>query len=279
MKGRGYIFTAVILLLDILLFAFGGGILAIIASLYAFTFGEWLGRWRMGAVPCNPSAGRNHQKLHNCFERVKTKAEADCKYVFKGVNVYFIPGDQINAYAFGWRSIGVTAGALNLDSRTVEALIAHEYGHIVNGDSVLNMVMTVNCFGIAALLAYFQFAFLAAIYLTVLIACLVGVMRLSFISCFITSKITSLVNWIGQFVQHGAVNICEAVIRLVGRKGELMADEYATKLGYGFYLRSFLSRFSDDRQRQSFFEVLYSTHPANEVRIANITNALEQRNP
>ena len=82
--------------------------------------------------------------VQNCFKRVKTKAEADCKYVFKGIKIYYIPSDQINAYAFGWRSIGVTDGALNLDTRTVESLIAHEYGHIVNGDSVLNMVMTVN---------------------------------------------------------------------------------------------------------------------------------------
>ena len=52
-------------------------------------------------------------------------------------NIYIVPDQKIQAYAFGWRSIGVTEGALNLDTRTLEALIAHEYGHIVNGDSVL----------------------------------------------------------------------------------------------------------------------------------------------
>ena len=102
-------------------------------------------------------------------------------------------------------------------------------------------------------------------------------MRFSFVSYFITNKITSLVRWIGQFVQQGALSLCEVVIRLVGRKGELLADEYASNLGYGFYLRNFLTRFSDDRQRQNFFEVLYSTHPANDIRIANISNALERR--
>lgn len=34
----------------------------------------------------------------------------------------------MNAYCFGARSIGVTEGALNLDNRTVEAIIAHELG-------------------------------------------------------------------------------------------------------------------------------------------------------
>ena len=141
MRGRGYIYSAIILFADILLTAIGGGALAVVAAIYAFTFGEWLGRKQMGAVVCNPAQGRKQQKLQNCFERVKNKAEADCKYVFKGIKIYYIPSDQINAYAFGWRSIGVTDGALNLDTRTVESLIAHEYGHIVNGDAVLNMVM------------------------------------------------------------------------------------------------------------------------------------------
>ena len=277
MRGRGYIYSALILFADILFAAIGGGVLAVVAAIYAFTFGEWLGRKQMGAVVCNPSQGRKQQKLQNCFKRVKTKAEADCKYVFKGIKIYYIPSDQINAYAFGWRSIGVTDGALNLDTRTVESLIAHEYGHIVNGDSVLNMVMTVNCLGIAAILAFYQFAFLAAIYIIVLIACLIGVMRFSFVSYFITNKITSLVRWIGQFIQQGALSLCEVVIRIVGRKGELLADVYASNIGYGFYLRNFLSRFPDERQRQNFTEVLYSTHPANEIRIANISAALERR--
>lgn len=277
MRGRGYIYSMLILFADICFTAVGGGGLAVIAAIYALSFGEWLGRKQMGAALCNPTQGRKQEKLKNCFERVKTKAELDCKYLFKGVKVYYIPSAQINAYAFGWRSIGVTDGALNLDTRTVEALIAHEYGHIVNGDAVLNMVMTVNCLGIAVILAFYQFAFLAAIYIIVLIAYLVGVMRFSFVSYFITNKITALVRWIGEFVQHSALNLCEIVIRLVGRKGELLADEYASNLGYGFYLRNFLTRFSDDRQRQNFFEVIYSTHPSNDIRIANISNALERR--
>ena len=83
MRGRGYIYSAIILFADILLTAIGGGALAVVAAIYAFTFGEWLGRKQMGAVVCNPAQGRKQQKLQNCFERVKNKAEADCKYVFK----------------------------------------------------------------------------------------------------------------------------------------------------------------------------------------------------
>lgn len=63
-------------------------------------------------------------------------------------NIYIVPDQKIQAYAFGWRSIGVTEGALNLDTRTLEALIAHEYGHIVNGDSVLNMVLSSSAIGL-----------------------------------------------------------------------------------------------------------------------------------
>jgi len=63
MRGRGYIYSAIILFTDILLTAIGGGILAVVAAIYAFAFGEWLGRKQMGAVVCNPSQGENNK---NC---------------------------------------------------------------------------------------------------------------------------------------------------------------------------------------------------------------------
>lgn len=95
----------------------------------------------------------------NCYQRVREKVAAEGRNLPNNIKVCLIPGDEMNAYCFGARSIGVTEGALNLDNRTVEAIIAHELGHLTNGDSVLNMVLIVNCLGIIAVLAFYQFAF------------------------------------------------------------------------------------------------------------------------
>ncbi len=277
MRGRGYIYSIIILLVDVLFTPFGGGILALIAVIYAFAMGEWLGRKKMGAIACDSLSGRSQQKLSSCFERVKTKAERESQYVSKKVKVYYIPSDEINACAFGRRSIGVTAGALNLDNKTVETLIAHEYGHIVNGDVVLNMVLIANGFGIVTILGIYQFFFLAMIYLFILFAYLIGMMSFSFLSYYISSKIIAGIRAVGNFFRLGALRLCEIIICLVGRKGELLADGYACKLGYGFYLQNFLTRYSQEQQIHGFIDVLYRTHPANELRIANLSRVLERR--
>jgi len=277
MRGRGYIYSIIILLADVLLTPFVGGILALIAVIYALVLGEWLGRQKMGAIACDSLSGRNKQKLSSCFERVKTKVEQESKHVSKRVKVYYIPSDEINAYAFGWRSIGVTAGTLNLDNKTVETLIAHEYGHLVNGDAVLNMVLMVNALGIVTILASYQFVFLVMIYLFILFAYLIGMMRFSFLSYFISNKIIEGIRAVGNFFRLVVLRLCEILICLVGRKGELLADGYACKLGYGFYLQNFLTRYAQDRQIHGFIDVLYRTHPAKELRIANLSRVLERR--
>lgn len=58
--------------------------------------------------------------------------------------LYYIDSDELNAFAAGWRPnnsiVGVTRGLLNtLDRSELQAVIAHEVGHIVHGDSRLTM--------------------------------------------------------------------------------------------------------------------------------------------
>lgn len=72
------------------------------------------------------------------------------------------------------RSIGVDRRSIKSGNRTVEAIIAHELGHLTNGDSVLNMVLIVNCLGIIAVLAFYQFALIACVYIIMVICCMMG---------------------------------------------------------------------------------------------------------
>lgn len=152
MNRRGYIISAAVLLIDLLCFYFGGAFVALAALIYAAGIGEYIARVKCRAIQCDPALGVKYEKLFNCYQRVKGKIEEEGHRVPSNIKVCLIPGEEMNAYCFGSRSIGVTEGALNLDNKTVEAIIAHEMGHLFNGDSILNMILVANCLGIIAIL-------------------------------------------------------------------------------------------------------------------------------
>lgn len=269
-RGRGYIYSALVLVLDVLIGGWFGCMVAALTAVYAFFIGEWYAKKKYGAISCDASFSSQRDKLQQCFLRVNTKANQKYAHMPKNTKIYIVPDQKIQAYAFGWRSIGVTEGALNLDTRTLEALIAHEYGHIVNGDSVLNMVLSASAISLVALLAFYQFAFIAIVYLIVIIACLFGLFKFNFLSYMVMTKLTGLFKKIGEVIQHGAFHVFQIIIRAFGRKGELMADSFACSLGYAFYLRRFLERFDIEApRRETVLDALYETHPPRDVRLRN----------
>lgn len=280
MRRRGYIISTMLLVIDLLSFAFGGAFIALAAVIYALGIGEYVARVKYRAIPSDPSLGVKHAKLNNCYQRVREKITAEGHHLPNNVKVCLIPGDdEMNAYCFGARSIGVTEGALNLDNRTVEAIIAHELGHLTNGDSVLNMVLIVNCLGIIAVLAFYQFALIACIYIIMVICCMVGLFRFSFASYFITSKITGLIRFVMEAAKTIVLQVSRLVISALGRRSEFMADRFAADMGYAFYLRRFLERFAPDTgaSGQTFLSVLYDTHPSSALRIQQLNSIDEQR--
>lgn len=274
MKRRGYIISTVLLVIDLLCFAFGGAFIALAAIIYALGIGEYVARVKYRAIPCDPSLGVKHAKLNNCYQRVREKVTAEGYNLSNDVKVCLIPGDEMNAYCFGTRSIGVTEGALNLDNRTVEAIIAHELGHLTNGDSVLNMVLIINCLGIIAVLAFYQFALIACVYIIMVICCVVGLFRFSFVSYFITSKISGLIRFVMEVAKTIILQVSRLVISALGRKSEFIADRFAADMGYSFYLKRFLERFAPDTgvSGQSFLSVLYDTHPSSALRIQQLNS-------
>ena len=118
-RGRGYIYSALVLILDMLIGGWFGFMVATLTAVYAFFIGEWYAKKKYGAISCNASFNNQRDKLQRCFLRVSTKANQKYGHMPKNIKIYIVPDQKIQAYAFGWRSIGVTEGALNLDARTV----------------------------------------------------------------------------------------------------------------------------------------------------------------
>lgn len=244
-QRRGYCLSAAIIALDLLLTPFGW--LAAVASLvWAGGLGEWATRKKLGAVPCTGGVSRSQRRLEACYRRVMAKAGEKLPPFCGEVEIYSLPGQQVNGAAFG-RSIGITEGALQLDDHTVEAIIAHELGHIAHGDAVLNMVLTANIFSLAGLLVFWQLA-LGTFWLIVLAVALCCGVRFGYVSWMLTDRLSGLLQRVCEGFRSVCVALVQILARAAGRKGELQADAFAVELGYGFALCRFLERFADQPQ-------------------------------
>ena len=79
------------------------------------------------------------KQLHNILEELSLSATLG--YI---PHLYILESDEPNAFAAGWNKrnalVGVTRGLLQtLNRQEVQAVIAHEVGHIIHGDSKLTL--------------------------------------------------------------------------------------------------------------------------------------------
>ena len=229
-QRRGYCLSAAIIALDLLLTPFGGWLAAAVSLVWAGGLGEWAARKKLGAVPCTGAVSRSQRRLEACYRRVMAKAGEKLPPFCGEVEIYSLPGQQVNGVAFG-RSIGITEGALQLDDNTVEAIIAHELGHIAHGDAVLNMVLTANIFSLAGLLVVWQLTLVAVFWLIVLAVALCCGVRFGYVSWMLTDRLSGLLQRVCEGFRSVCVALVQILARAVGRKGELEADAFAVELG------------------------------------------------
>lgn len=279
-QRRGYCLSAAIITLDLLLTPFGGWLAAVASLVWAGGLGEWAVRKKLGAVPCTGGVSRSQRRLEACYRRVMAKAGEKLPPFCGEVEIYSLPGQQVNGAAFGWRSIGITEGALQLDDRTVEGIIAHELGHIAHGDAVLNMVLTANIFSLAALLLVWQLAFGVVVFWLIVLAVALCGIRFGCLSWVITDRLSGLLRRGCETFRSVCVALVQILARAAGRKGELQADAFAVELGYGPALCRFLERFSEPPQPgRDLFDVLYSTHPDSALRADHIRRRMQKDTP
>jgi heat shock protein HtpX len=84
-----------------------------------------------------------HKQLVNIIEEMSVSAGMG--YTPK---IYIMPEPEPNAFAAGWNTdnaiVGVTQGLLDMmDRAELQAVIAHEIGHVINGDSKLTLYVGV----------------------------------------------------------------------------------------------------------------------------------------
>lgn len=126
LRGQGINFTS------LLLFCF---IIGMVGSLISLLISKWMAKRSTGTVIIETPSNATEQWL------MDTVAELAREAGIKTPEVGIFPAQQSNAFATGWKKddalVAVSAGLLNrMKPEEVRAVLAHEIGHVANGDMV-----------------------------------------------------------------------------------------------------------------------------------------------
>lgn len=276
MLGIGYVLATILLIIDLFLSSYGGWLLATLSVLSIFLFHGFINK-RLNAYNCEERS-EGERKLQLCMSRVENKVKAKHKYSPQ-TDVVIIPGNDAHSTMVNWKTIGITEGALQMEPRVLEALIAHKYGHIMNGSVILANVAMVNFFGAFFLLLINHFVFLAAIYLFVILLFIIGVIRFNILSVFVSERLTTFIRRMCEACLKGLLGICNLLARFSSKYGDYIADTYAVSLGYGFYLKRYLEVYSYEIPDRRTISPLHNSASNATKRIIKIQTRMRKMRP
>ena len=199
----------------------GGGGFAVALVLYAISIsialsplGEVILRFFEKVRPLYTK--QEKEFLNPVFQDVYNKVTA--KYPkLKAVEMCVVDTIAINACAIGRKTVAVTKGAMETFSEEeLKALIAHEFAHILNGDTIATLLTTIGN-GI----------------FTVFVLILQGALLLI---DYIEKKETNMWKWVRFLVTVFILYIMfisSVIISINSRKNEYIADEFVYNMGYG----------------------------------------------
>ncbi len=245
-------------------------------SMYSRFGGSYVAK-SVGAREVDPSTKNSHEKqLLNIVQEMAVASSQPMPAVF------IIPAKQINAFAAGMNNdnaaIAITEGALvTLNRDEIQGVIAHEFGHIYNGDMRISMRL-------AAMIMGFFFIFFIGLRL-IQVSALTGGRSSSKQRGADPVALAALIFMVAGIVTYIAGKILQAT---VSREREYLADACSVQFtrnpaGIANALRKIAtestaqdmpktgSQFShmylNDR---SGFSALFATHPPVEKRIQAI---------
>ncbi|MCC5883481.1 MAG: protease HtpX [Halomonas sp.] len=126
LRGEGFNFNA------LLIFCF---IVGMAGSMISLFLSKWMAKRGTGTVIITQPGNATEQWLLDTVEELSRQAG------IKTPEVGIFPAQQSNAFATGWNKndalVAVSAGLLNrMRPEEVRAVLAHEIGHVANGDMV-----------------------------------------------------------------------------------------------------------------------------------------------
>lgn len=193
------------------------------------------------------------------FQEVYDKAIKANNSISRNIELFVLDNDEINAFALGNNTIVLTKGAIASFSKTeIKGALAHEFGHIINGDTKALLLTNVgngffSFFLWIANKIIYAFSYLISAhdggqFVVIIVKVLVYIVNLAFF----------IIDWLGKII-----------ISFNSRQIEFLADSYAKGIGYKTELLHtlyFLFR-NFENGRQGLLERLQATHPHTYDRI------------
>lgn len=192
------------------------------------------------------------ERLQPLMDHVYEKAKVNSPFLNEKISLYMIKDASPNAFALGRKTIAITSSLLELEDEDILGILAHEFGHIINRDTVfLQLIYVGNIFLLPLTVIY---NFIAGLFSSLAGSGFLG----RFVFHIIRFPLT-LWNWIGNFL-----------ILLGSRKDEFGADNYAVQLGFGKELALALDKLHYNSKELGAIALLASTHPRSDKRIEKI---------
>ncbi len=174
----------------------------------------------------------------------------------------------VNSFAIGRKTIAVTMGAIQTFSQDeLKGVIAHEFGHLSNGDTKALLLSTIGngIFSILILILKFIFIITDLIF---------SFMRIPFANIF--TLIASFLFDVGVIVFS---YVSQIILSVNSRKNELSADRFAFDIGYGeelMYSLYILQKISLP-QNLKLIDRLRASHPNTAKRIEHLETLLHMQ--
>lgn len=220
------------------------------------SFGEGLFRVIYGVRHLRTE--QENELLMPIFNEVYENAKKVDEHIFNKVEIFILDTMEINAFASGRSTLVITRGSIELlNQEALYGLVAHEFGHFSNYDTVALLIATI---GNITLTIFIK--------IVTLITYSAGKFMPNEDKTFIVNLICKILD----LVQKIILFIGDMILMPVSRKSEFKADHFAYQCGYGDELLYALKQFNmlSINEPQRFIEQLRSTHPPLSERIASL---------
>lgn len=236
--------------------------LALLLSTTILSYFPFMQRYLCYVNGCRTPSAEEKLLLENIVRKLcDHSGENPNKY-----NLYIKNDNELNAFAIGTNNICVHRGLLyNFSASEIAGIVAHEMGHIENGDTTYSIGMYAMSSATNMVLSIYLF--------------FVRILSFFMIVPFV-GWIIAIFVWFVQiqiFIIQFLLNIPLSLITLFGsRKQEYAADKYAYDIGLGRELYIALSKLKQayGEKKQGFFSSLWSTHPGTDNRLIKLAGYL-----
>lgn len=242
------------------------GVFIVLALLMISPIGEFILRLFCGARSIQRTDW--DRKAKRALDAVYEAAADKGLTLPQNVKLYFVYSPLQTSFSFGRKTICLSAGLLDANEQTIEAYLAHEFGHIKYLDST--MVLLANAGNIPWLLIGSVLRLLSR--------------GLRFFSMFNRFRLMGLLLFLFSaflYIPRAVVWLFLLLTRLIlsigNRRKEYEADAFCVRLGYGRELRSALLTADVDAQTnpRELWQSLIASHPGAYDRVGRIDHMMD----